>query len=213
MILLLAACSEEVVDLEATCRGIWPADDCGEGECIGGPEEQRWADAFEPALASLTGLPEGEVADHARLRTFDGSDSTWAAFQSITSASWQFEVDWMRVVVPVEVWTDGPDPTDAELVAAWVEHLRAPAFDFDQELISFTEAEAFFDDCAAEHGVTFDAEGWCDPYYGREWDDDDPTGLRIDLFADLEGGEYVSARLSLTPGGERSCEIDQPLVD
>lgn len=195
-------CAERVVlDFEGTCAGVWPADTCAGGDCADTDLEARWVATFPAAF--------GAGADHARVRAIAGGEGT---FRSISHAAVEVDIDWVRVVQEVELWTDDADPTDEALVAAWRDWLRVPALDLDAELMPFEEVQAFVDDCAAQFGVTFDAADWCDPWYPTD-PDDDGRGPRFDFEAPLEGTTYVEASIDVTGSEAPSCETNETIVD
>lgn len=116
-------CAPQVVlDFDATCVSEWPADTCSGNACADSDIEDRWVAAFEPAFAGRARIPESSVADYARVRSITDASGT---FQSILRASWQADVDWVRLVREVELWTDGPSPGDGELADRWRERMAA----------------------------------------------------------------------------------------
>ncbi|MEQ1508176.1 MAG: hypothetical protein ABMB14_38455 [Myxococcota bacterium] len=195
-------CGPEVVlDFEATCAGAWPVDACGSAGCADGAVAERWASAFEPAFAARSGVPTSEVADHARLRSIAGASS----FGSITDATYQVDLDWVRFVREAQLWTASETPTDPELEAAWADPLQLPTVGLDAELIAYARAQREIDGCAAKLGVTFDPVGWCRPVYATDPGDDDGQWFRFDFSADLGGGTIAEVGVDLTGGEGVPC--------
>lgn len=127
--------------------------------------------------------------------------------------STQFDIDWVRIVLRHELQADGP--TDADLVDLWRRQVAAPDIDLDAELLDYTTAQAFVDDCADQFGVTFDAADWCEPrYYTRTDDGDFADGpqLRFEFWA-RQGGDTVHASVDLAGYREPVCELQPPATD
>lgn len=208
--------SRRAIDFEATCGAFWPPDECASGRCGDGEVERAWVGAFEPAFAAESRL-EGDPGRYGRVRSIKGSPN----FSAVTEASWQFQADWLTVVVPdVSLWVDtvpagtgpGERPPDSDLVARWRQWMNAPAFDLRTDLMSWSDAQAVVDDCGAELGVTFDAEGWCEPWYATQWDEDDGA-LWVQFYADVGANELARVAVDLTEEQPSLCDVTARYVD
>lgn len=199
-----------VLDFEATCAREWPEDTCVDGDCATTDVEARWISAYDTAFAAVTGIPEGSVADHARVRSITGAPDT----TSVTEVSTQFDIDWVRVVNRHVLQADGPD--DADLLDRWLEGIAAPELDLDAELMDYTTAQAYIDDCAQQLEVTFDPTGWCTPGYYPRTDQDfsEPSQLRFDFRVPFgDDYDYIQASVDLTGNREPTCGIQQVTID
>ena len=124
---------------------------------------------FDTAFSNRTGIPESEVADHARVRSIATENPD--TFLVLAEASYQLDIDWVRVVREIPLQAGDSAPTNPQLVSAWSDWMWPPVLDLDAELMPFEEVQAFLDGCAAQFGVVFDDAGWCNPRYPTEPDE------------------------------------------
>jgi len=194
-------------DFKAACATEWPSDECASGDCTDSDVEQRYADAWELWFQGMSGLTAEEMEPYARLRRVDTFE---AQYSSYTDIYYQLQVDWVRLVFWQGVSAEGGDPTTEEIVAEMTAYHDLPQVDFQADLVPFEEIQAFVDDCAATHGVTFDSSGWCDPGVPTNPGDDD-LAIKFFFWADLESGgnRYAYASVDAMGNDEPDCGIDK----
>ncbi len=198
------------VDFEALCAGDpWPSDEGVDG-WADSPVEQRYGDGFAERYREVSGLTDEEMDCHVRLRNVH----THQAQQSSgTDVSYQFDIGWVRIVEGTYVSAEGGDPTENEIAAAWDEWGNALRIDLDAPFMAYADAQAYVDECAAEHGVTFPSTGWCSPWvpdFAND-DDDDELGIRYDFSEFLPGddGWLAIASVDVTGVEEPRCRTTQ----
>jgi len=195
------------LDFEAVCGDEWPSDECAGGDCGGPDVQQRYHDEFIAHAQDVSGLTDDEMACHFRARNVNTHE---AQYSSYTDVWFQVELGWVRLVDWWGVGADGGDPTSEEIAAEWDTWGAVPRVDPDVQLVPYEDVRDFIDDCAAQHGVTFDPVGWCDGWIADHANDDDP-GMHFTFTASIPGDPSLEAEATVFPLGDEDhrCRTNQ----